>query len=230
MLDPGKAVDSEEVSPIKIRSKGKKKETRDRILKAALRIFTKYPYHAASIRMISQQADVDHPLISYYFGSKANLFKTVIAEMLERRRKLQKNWYAEVKPMSATRGFSVFIDHVLEDYRKRPGLFHIVSLNSFQTDDMNPVPGYELIQEFMKADIGGMKTNLELQVSAHEGEMFVRAMSIMLIGFLGGAGSYAKTMNMDPESIVYYNWVRDTIQYALLPRFKTMLKKRSSLE
>ncbi len=213
--------------PKEKRPKGKKKETRGRILKAALQVFTRHPYHTASIRMIGSLGDIDHALISYYFGSKANLFRTVITELLDQRRQLQKKWFAEVKSMDADRGLSLFIDHVLEDYRKRPGLFHIVSLNFSQTEDVNPIPGYELIQEFVKTEIGGIKANIELQVSDHEGEMFVRAMSMLLIGFLGGGGGYAKTMGMDPDSIVYYNWVRDTVIYALLPRFKTMVKKSS---
>ncbi len=58
----------------KAKSKGKKKETRDKILNAASQIFASYPYHTASIRMIGKQAEIEHPLISYYFASKADLF------------------------------------------------------------------------------------------------------------------------------------------------------------
>ncbi|MBU3917142.1 TetR/AcrR family transcriptional regulator [bacterium] len=224
MLKLEKVALSKDASPKKTLPKGKKKATREKIIKAAVEVFAKYPYHAASIRMICNVAEVDHPLISYYFGSKANLFRIVITEVLEQRKQLQKTWFAEVKSMGATRGLSLFIDYILEDYRKRPGLFHIVSLNLFQADNMDTIPGYELIQEFIRVDIGGMKDNLELRVSNSEGEMFVRAMSMLLIGFLGGGRSYAKAMNMDPDSIVYYNWVRDTVFYTLLPRLKTMVK------
>jgi AcrR family transcriptional regulator len=163
-------------------------------------------------------------MINYHFGSKANLFKTVLADVLDQRRQLQKKWYTETIPLGAARGLSRFIDYVLEDYRKGPGFFHIVSLNFFQTEDMDSIPGYELIQEFFNADADEMKDHLSLQVSDLEGDMFIRALSVMLVGFLGGTGSNAKILGMEPDSIVYYNWVRDTIIYALLPRFSKMVQ------
>jgi len=230
MLDPEKSNTSKKNTPRVTRPKGKKNKTREKILKAAVEIFSRHPYHAASMRMISSLAEVDHPLIGYYFGSKADLFRTVITQLLEQRKQMQKSWFAETRSMNAAQGMSLYIDHILEDYRKRPGLFHVISLNMPQIDHQNPIPGYEIIQEFMKTDIGGMKNNLNLQVPDHEGEMFVRAMSMLLLGFLGGAGSYAKALGMDPDSLMYYNWVRDTVLYALLPRFETMVKNQPSLE
>ena len=50
------------------------KATRLKILKAARKVFAQYAYHAASIRMIGKEAGIDHPLISYYFPSKANSY------------------------------------------------------------------------------------------------------------------------------------------------------------
>jgi len=206
--------------------KRKKTETRKKILQAAQQIFAQHPYNNASIRMIGNLAGIDHPLINYYFSSKAGLFQTVIAEMLETRKQLQKTWFTKAKAMGTVpERMSLFIDYILEDYRKRPGLLHIVSLNLPQFSASKPIKGFELIQEFVQTDLGGMKEHLELHVSDREGEMFVRALSMLLIGFLGGSGSYASLMKMEPDSILYYNWVKDTILFTLLPRFEAMVKK-----
>ena len=78
--------------------KGKKQETSEKILEAAQQIFATYPYHSASIRMISNLAGVDHPMIKYYFGSKADLFREVISHMMAQRRELQNDWYTTVRP------------------------------------------------------------------------------------------------------------------------------------
>jgi AcrR family transcriptional regulator len=208
--------------------KGKKQETRGRIMEAAQQIFATYPYHSAGIRMISKLAGVDHPLISYYFGSKAELFRAVISHMMTERWELQKDWYATVKPMGPSRGFSLFLDFILEDYRKRPGLLHLVSLNFRQVDPENPIPGFDLIEDYLKTELDRMKASLGLEIPDHEADMFMRVFDLLLIGFLGGAHTHARMLEMDPESIVYFNWVKDSILFALLPRFRQMVQQPSS--
>lgn len=227
MLNTEEAIKPEGFSPKPTRHKGRNQETRETILEAALQIFTKYPYQNAALRMIGKMARIEHPLISYYYGSKADLFRAVLNRMIKQRLELQKTWFTEVKSMGVDRGFSIFLDNLLEDFRRRPGLFHVVSLNLHQVDLDNPIPGYDLIEEFIKTDVGRMKEYLELEVPDFEAEMFIRAMSSLLIAFLGGANSQAKMMGMEADSIVYYNWVKDTVLFTLLPRLRMMVKKPS---
>ena len=68
-----------------------------------------------------------------------------------------------MRSMGPTRGFSIFLDFVLEDYRKRPGLFHLVSLNFRQVDPENPIPGFDLIEDFIKTEIDRMKASLDVE-------------------------------------------------------------------
>ncbi|MCP4749869.1 MAG: TetR/AcrR family transcriptional regulator [Proteobacteria bacterium] len=210
------------------KSKGNKKETRDKILKAARQIFSSYPYHTASIRMIGKLAGIEHPLISYYFPSKADLFRSVMEELIENRYQEERRWLEIAKTMKTARGFSVFLDNVLDHYRRHPEVFHIVSLNMVQSVDSEPIPGYDLIKNFMQASIRNFTEIVDLSVPDHEVEMFARAMSMQLIGFLGGANYFASLMNMDPDSIPYYNWVKDTLLYTLLPRLEQMVGRRPS--
>ncbi|MBE6474291.1 MAG: TetR/AcrR family transcriptional regulator [Actinomyces succiniciruminis] len=51
--------------------------TRERILAAARKRFEQDGYAGTSLRSIAAQADVDHSLITYYFGSKEGLFRAV---------------------------------------------------------------------------------------------------------------------------------------------------------
>ncbi|MBE6482549.1 MAG: TetR/AcrR family transcriptional regulator [Actinomyces ruminicola] len=51
--------------------------TRERILAAARDRFEHGGYAHTSLRSIAAQADVDHSLITYYFGSKEGLFRAV---------------------------------------------------------------------------------------------------------------------------------------------------------
>jgi TetR/AcrR family transcriptional regulator len=208
----------------------KKQETKDKILDAAQQVFTTYPYHSAGIRMISELAGVDHPLIKYYFGSKADLFCEVISRMRMQKTELQKNWLTSVRGMGPTRGFPLFLDYLLEDHRKRPGLLNLVSLNFRQSDQKKQPPGFDLIEDFVQTEIVNMKESLGIDVPEHEAEMWVRTLVSTQISFLGGSSNHAKMMGMDPKSIVYFNWVKKTILFNFLPSLKLIIQQSSSSE
>jgi AcrR family transcriptional regulator len=58
------------------------KVTRNKIIKAAARIFAESGYEGASIRSIVARADVNQAAISYHFGSKEGLYRAVLAMAL----------------------------------------------------------------------------------------------------------------------------------------------------
>ena len=59
------------------------KVTRNRIIKAAARIFAEHGYEGASIRRIVAKADVNQAAINYHFGSKEELYRAVLRMALE---------------------------------------------------------------------------------------------------------------------------------------------------
>ena len=206
-----------------VKAKGRKKSTRDKILKAAQQVFATHPYHSASIRMIGKLAEIEHPLISYYFPTKSDLFSAVIQDQIDSRVKLESVWFADVKGLGPERGFSLYLDYVLDDFRKRPGLLQIVSLNLSRSSESELIPGYDKIQEFMQTLSKRFIDTFGQQVSQREGLMFARAISALLVAFLGSADSYSSMMKMESDSIVYYNWVKDTLIYTLLPRIERII-------
>jgi AcrR family transcriptional regulator len=59
------------------------KVTRNKIIRAAARIFAEDGYEGASIRNIVAKADVNQAAISYHFGSKEGLYRAVLQMALE---------------------------------------------------------------------------------------------------------------------------------------------------
>jgi len=57
--------------------------TQERILNAAAKVFAGHGYKDATIRMICAEAGVNVALVNYYFRSKAELYKAVIAKLFE---------------------------------------------------------------------------------------------------------------------------------------------------
>ncbi len=59
------------------------KNTQDKILQAATKVFAEHGYKDATTRMICSEAQVNVALVNYYFRSKAELYKAVIGALFE---------------------------------------------------------------------------------------------------------------------------------------------------
>jgi len=212
----------------KPKSKGKKKETREKILSAARQVFCNYPYHSATIRMIGKLAEIEHPLISYYFPNKADLFISVLKEATEKQQKAESEWLDEVKSMRTARGLSIFIDHQLDFFRRHPEVFCIIALNIIQSEDGEPIPGYQRIEDSIKTTVRNFMEKVPMNAPEFEVEMFCRAIMNHLTNFLGASKFHASTMNLDPNSIQYLNWVKDATLYIFLPRLEMMVRRADS--
>ena len=57
--------------------------TQDKILLAATKVFAEHGFSDATTRMICKEAGVNVALVNYYFRSKAELYKAVIAALFE---------------------------------------------------------------------------------------------------------------------------------------------------
>jgi AcrR family transcriptional regulator len=58
--------------------------TEEKIIAAAMEVFIARGYHGARMREIAQKANTNLSLLSYYFRSKENLFKTVCSKFIDK--------------------------------------------------------------------------------------------------------------------------------------------------
>ncbi len=58
-------------------------ETQERIVIAAIKVFSKIPFEMTTIDMIAKEAGVRHPLVLYYFKTKKNLYKKVLGRAVD---------------------------------------------------------------------------------------------------------------------------------------------------
>ena len=202
-----------------------RKATRGKILKAAQKVFSQHPYNAASIRMIGKAAKVEHPLISYYFPSKAELFRATIEELESNRAELEKTWFDEIVRLPPARAFSVFLDKVVDYYRKYPELFRIVALNLAQTAENDPIPGFDLIQKSIEGTSRSFSEKIRIPAPFYEIQMFVWTITTLMVSYLGASSCYAAIMNLEPESFEYYNWVKETLVFNFLPRLEMLVSR-----
>ena len=207
----------------KRKSQVKEKATRTRILNAAIRVFSRHAYRAASIRMIGKEAEIDHPLISYYFPTKAELFEEVIRVISEDLRKASKTFNEGLTHMNTSRGFSIFLDRLLEFQRTHQEYFRIVALNMVTPEAEETIPGYDTLQRSTLRQMEQFIKDYDITRPKYEVEMFVNSMQAVVISYLGASSFWAKHLNMNPESIEYFNWVKESILKTIEPRLHQLL-------
>ena len=195
-----------------------KKATRLKILKAARKIFAQYAYHAASIRMIGKEAGIDHPLISYYFPSKAELFEAVLADIVQEWHLSNEAWFEGLDQMGPEAGLSLYIDRMLGYSRKHPYAAQVFLLNMVQAQDADTIPGYQAIQEFFDRTTQLLKSLVPMQATDSDIEKFRQSFNTLAMSYMGAKSYYAGILGIPANSRQYKQWVKEMLMDLFLPR------------
>ena len=200
-----------------------KKATRLKILKAARKVFAQYAYHAASIRMIGKEAGIDHPLISYYFPSKALLFEAVLADILAEWQIANETWSEGLDRMSPGKGLTLYIDRMLDFGIKRPYAAQVLMLNMVQAQDGDTIPGYDAIQAFFDQSRQLLKSRASEHTADSDIEKFRQSFYTLAMSYVGAKSYYAGLLGMTPNSKEYKEWVKGALMDLFLPRLKQLM-------
>ena len=208
------------------KKKSSKKMTRLKILKAARKVFAQYAYHAASIRMIGKEAGIDHPLISYYYPSKAVLFEAVLADILQEWQKANDAWFEGIDRMSPEKGLSIYIDRLLDYSRKRPYAAQVLMLNMVQAQDGDIIPGYHAIQAFFDQSGQLLKGLASTRTADSDIEKFRQSFFTLTMSYVGAKSYYAGMLGMSPNSKEYKAWVKGALMDLFLPRLEQLISRK----
>ena len=200
-----------------------KKPTREKILEAAIKMFSDYPYYAASIRMIGKEAEIDHPLVSYYFPTKALLFEEVIKHVTEEYYQANITWFEGLEEQTPERGLSLYIDRFFDFAVKHPKALRIVALNLVQAEGHDVIPGYDRVRNFFAKTKQTFKKAIPLQGTADDIEMFTHSFNTLAINYLGASTYYAGILGLAPGSRQYLEWVKKTMIFVFLPPLKQII-------
>ena len=202
-----------------------KKSTREKILEAATGVFSDYPYHTASIRMIGKAAKIDHPLINYYFPTKAELFEEVLKIATEKYYMANISWFEGVTELGPTKGLALYIDHFMDFALKHPKALRIITLNLVPAEKSEIIPGYLQIQNFFAKTSHTFTQAVPLRGSKQDIEILTMSFNTLAINYLGASTYYAGILGMKPLSHQYMKWVKDSLIYMILPRLKQLLEE-----
>ncbi len=204
--------------------RNQKTATRGKILEAAKKVFAEHPYSTASIRMVGNAAGIDHPLISYYFPTKADLFEAVVETIAETYYRANTSWFEGLEALSLSRGLSLYIDRMLDYISKHPEALRIVALNLVQPEDAEIIPGYGQMQRLLTRNTETFRKVAALRSSAREIRMFTESFNALVINYLGAASYYAGILGMNPRGPTYRRWVKETLLLLFLPRLRQLIR------
>ncbi|TFH39697.1 MAG: TetR/AcrR family transcriptional regulator [Chrysiogenales bacterium] len=206
----------------------KSARTKETIVRAARKIFSEHAYHTASIRMIGKEAGIEHPLINYYFPSKAELFDAIIREICEEFAASAGEWFDAIREREITEGFTEFIELLMEFNRHNPEPLRILALNLTQTKDFSLIPGYHRFPDLISRLHTLYVEKIKPMGPDQEIRMFLHSFYFLIISFLGAGPCIAQVQGMDPDGEPYREWMKATLLFIFLPRLKDINLPRAA--
>lgn len=199
--------------------KGAKGEiSRENIMKAARMVFAEYPYKSASLRLIGKQGGFEHPLIHYYFPSKAELFRAVIQEMCDEFYQATLTWFEGLAGKPPEVGLASFIERLLDYSAANPEPFRMIFMNMATISRLEEIPGAELIPELFARLRNAFMDRLPVRGGEEEIIMYTDSFNTLAISYLGASGCHAQVLGLEPDSPEYRNHLKNTLMFLFLPQ------------
>ena len=123
-------------------------ESRDRILKAAIRLFAKKGYNGTSVRDIVKEAGINISMISYYFNGKKGILEEIIRNI---HRDFDATMGNETGTMNTDQAIMEKLETVLVFLAERTDEVTIL-VNEVKRDDEVLYPFKELLQEKLREE------------------------------------------------------------------------------
>ncbi len=214
------------MTTVKTKNRAKKSErTKEKILAAASKVFSKYSYEAGSIRMIAKEGGFDFGIIRYHFPSKADLFETVMEQACNEFHETNKKSLKGVKKIRTEEGFSLYLDRLLGHYLKDPTAMRILMNNIYlpMAGDVN-IPGYHHLPKALGKIRGNMKESIAPNAPLIKVNRFHDGLVAHLMMMVGASSCHAGLLGLEPESQEYFSWVKNTLTYVYLPHLKQLIR------
>jgi TetR/AcrR family transcriptional regulator, regulator of cefoperazone and chloramphenicol sensitivity len=133
------------------------KETRERLLEAAGRLFAERGFKDVSIREICKEADANIAAVNYYFRDKAGLYRELLAHMVDvtwrcDREKLEH----DLSGRAPEEKLYVYVRKFVGDLLKDPDERSMVLQRLLSREMADPSPEFEVVFE------KGMRPNFQL--------------------------------------------------------------------
>ena len=199
-----------------------KTDKRDQILQVAEQLFSDKGFDGTSVRDIAEQANVNLAMISYYFGSKEKLLKSLIEERFSTTTRLieEKSNNESEEPWEKIEWLiDFYVDRIVNTYR-----FHCIishEYNSGRSDEIKDLITQvksENMERIKKIILEGQRKNVFRKIDV---ELTMASMMGTIIQMINSRALYGKLLRIDHTDEENY---RKTIAKRLKPHLKQMMQ------
>jgi len=201
--------------------------TREMILTAACAVFCRFPYEAASIRMIAAEGGFYHSLIRHHFPSKSSIFRAISKKVCDDFREENKSWLKELAGLGLRAGTSLYLDRFIAYYQSHPEIFRIIAQNT-PRENAQSIPGYDDLANFMVSVQEDVEKANILVFDSPTLVRYLESLYALLNYYLGSGTSVALRLGFEPDSPEYLKWVKETMMFIFLSILKQSLKDGAS--
>jgi AcrR family transcriptional regulator len=154
--------------------------TRERILKAAERLFAEHGYDATSVRTIVAKARVNQAAINYHFGGKEGLYREVLRAAFRALTEQQLAHAEEAKAMSREQALSEFVRRQLRPLMARDEFSRHMQIFNWET--VRPTAVFRKLLREEAAPFMGLAVNLVRRFMPEADHRTLTVAAIWLIG------------------------------------------------
>ncbi|MEW6079861.1 MAG: TetR/AcrR family transcriptional regulator [Thermodesulfobacteriota bacterium] len=203
--------------------------TRQKILDAALSIFTRRPYSTASIRKIGQEGGFDFTIIHHYFPTKKDLAEAVGNRCYDDFfRQSALFWVSLAQKGASGRvplsdGLSVYINSLLGylfDCHHGPA---IMMQNIAQPNPQQILPAFNLSLRFYTDISTRLKVLLSIRAPEEEIRMWQYCLVVLISNCVGAPDYPARIIGLSPRKDEYRRWIADALIFLFYPGLKKLV-------
>jgi AcrR family transcriptional regulator len=197
--------------------------SRDKVIRAGKKVFSKHPYHTATLRMVGKEAGINHQSIAHYFPSKADLFEAVTSEAFGDFYRAFQGWVEGLNRVGIDEDFRLFVECLIEYHSKNPEPLRIMALNAPMIERLDELPGFQHTIEVRSKTRATFMKSLPSSIDQEMLERFTTTFDTAILSYLGAAVSQAGVLGMDAASEEYMTWVKETLICLFTPMLKSLL-------
>jgi AcrR family transcriptional regulator len=207
-------------------------QTRQALLQAAIEIFGRDGFHAASTRAIASEAAANQALIGYHFGGKRGLylaaFESIAEQVGARMQPVMESVTEQISSLDADDCTPVAVDCMVSMFSAALDLFGKASSSPWvrliMREQLDPDEGIEILYGGIFGVMLDMLTRLvALASGGEESQQAVRLQAIMLLGemliFITARGTLRQHMGWEQLEAPQLTAIKQQIQVQLYRYF-----------
>jgi AcrR family transcriptional regulator len=175
--------------------------TRDRILRAAVRLFAERGYDATSVRALAVKARVNQAAVNYHFKSKEGLYREVLREAIRALTQHQLSHAQETQAMPRERALGEFVRDQLRPLSARDDVSRYIHILNWEA--VRPTTVYRRLVSEEAAPFMGFAVDLMRRFMPDADRPTLVMAAVWLVGQCNVFIRYRDQLAIPPVSLTF---------------------------